>query len=174
MEAEVIAMFKESVKPKLHIPKTKSEWAFDVIGYLALATMIIVLVFNWGVLPDQVPAHFGANGEVDRWGSKWELLILPGIAIGIHFFMLIFEKFPETHNYPTRINENNAAAFYTNSRQTMNYMRNIINVLFSYTVYNVIAIALGHDSSLGWSFFTILALLFIVLGYKIYKMFTIK
>ncbi len=167
-------MLNETVKPKLHIPKTKSEWVFDVIGYLALAIMLAVLVFNWSVLPDQVPAHFGANGEVDRWGSKWELLILPAFAIGMHFFMLVIERFPETHNYPERFNENNAAEFYTNSRQTLNYMRNVINVLFSYSVYVVIAIALGHDSSLGWPFFTILALLFVVLGYKIYKTFKIK
>lgn len=127
-------MLNETVKPKLHIPKTKSEWAFDVIGFLALATMLAVLVFNWSVLPDQVPAHFGANGEVDRWGSKWELLILPALTIGMHFFMLVLEKFPQTHNYPERFNEQNAAAFYTNSRQTLNYMRNVINVLFIYTV----------------------------------------
>lgn len=167
-------MLNETAKPKLRIPKTKSEWVFDVIGYLALATMLAVIVFNWSVIPERVPAHFGANGEVDRWGSKWELLILPGIAIGMHFFMLVIEKFPEAHNYPERFNEQNAAVFYTNSRQTLNYMRNIINVLFSYCVYVVIAIALGHESSLGWPFFTILALLFVVLGYKIYKTFKIK
>ena len=167
-------MLNETAKPKLRIPKTKSEWAFDVIGYLALATMLAVLVFSWSVLPEQVPAHFGANGEVDRWGSKWELLIIPGIAIGMHFFMLVIEKFPKMHNYPERFNEHNAVAFYTNSRQTLNYMRNIINVLFSYSVYVAIAIALGHESSLGWPFFMILALIFVVLGYKIYKTFKIK
>lgn len=167
-------MFNITARPKLHIAKTKSEWVFDVIGYLALATMLAVLVFNWSVIPEQVPAHFGANGEVDRWGSKWELFILPGIAIALHFFMLVMEKFPETHNYPERFNEHNAAAFYTNSRQALNYMRNIINVLFSYSMYVMVAIALGHESTLGWPFFTILALLFVVLGYKIYKTFKIK
>ncbi|MCH7321486.1 DUF1648 domain-containing protein [Solibacillus sp. MA9] len=167
-------MFNESTKPKLHIPKTKLEWGFDTVGYLALATMFVVLIVNWSDLPAQVPAHVGANGQVDRWGSKWELLILPVIGIGLHFFLFVLEKFPETHNYPANFNEKNAVAFYTNSRQTMNYTRNIINVLFTYSVIEVTSLALGHDSSLGLLFYMILGLLFIVLGYKIYKTFQIK
>ena len=27
-------------------------------------------------LPDQIPAHYNAAGEIDRWGSKYEQLIL--------------------------------------------------------------------------------------------------
>lgn len=68
-------MFKESPKPKLHIPKTKSERDFDMVGPLALATMLAVLNVNWRDLPAQVPAHVRANGQVDRWGSKWALLL---------------------------------------------------------------------------------------------------
>ncbi|AZV40910.1 hypothetical protein BAOM_0199 [Peribacillus asahii] len=33
-----------------------------------------------GTLPEEVLAHYNALGEVDRWGSKWELLILPGVG----------------------------------------------------------------------------------------------
>ena len=116
-------------RPKIEISKTKSEWLMDMIGYIALAIMLIVLFMNWRELPNEVPAHFDGSGNVDRWGSRWELLILPGIGIAMHFFLMIFEKFPETHNYPARINESNAEVFYRNSRQTLNYMRNIINII---------------------------------------------
>lgn len=94
--------------------------------------------------------------------------------MGLHFFLFVLEKFPETHNYPASFNEKNAVAFYTNSRQTLNYTRNIINVLFTYSVIEVTSLALGQDSSLGWLFYMILGLLFMVLGYKIYKTFQTK
>lgn len=40
-------------------------------------TTIAVLTF----MPDTVAAHFGADGSVDRWGSKYEAFILPGIVL---------------------------------------------------------------------------------------------
>lgn len=161
-------------RPKIEIPKTKTEWLMDIIGYIALALIVVVLFMNWRELPSEVPAHFDGSGNVDRWGSKWELLILPGIGIATHFFLMILEKFPETHNYPARINESNAEFFYRNSRQTLNYMRNIINILFAYIVYRTIAIALGETTTIGWPFFFIMAALFVVLIWKMVKIFRIR
>ncbi|MEK3766252.1 DUF1648 domain-containing protein [Solibacillus sp. FSL K6-4121] len=161
-------------QPKIDIPKTRSEWVMDIIGYVALAVMIAILVMNWRDMPNEVPAHFDGSGTVDRWGSKMELIILPGIAIALHFFLMVFEKFPQSHNYPERLNESNREAFYQNSRQTLNYMRNIINILFAYIVYRSVAIALGDDAVIGWPFFVILIVLFIVLIWKMIKTSKIK
>ncbi len=52
-------------------------------AYLPLALTLIWLQF----LPDQVPLHYNFAGEIDRWGSKWEYLLLPGIA---HLFAACF------------------------------------------------------------------------------------
>ena len=30
---------------------------------------------------DQIPAHYGADNQVDRWGSKYESLIFPLLTI---------------------------------------------------------------------------------------------
>lgn len=40
---------------------------------LPLAVTVAALFF----LPDEMPAHYNAQGEVDRWGSKYEMLIFP-------------------------------------------------------------------------------------------------
>jgi uncharacterized membrane protein len=42
---------------------------------IVLASSLIAIAF----LPDIIPVHFDIQGEVDRWGSKYELLILPGV-----------------------------------------------------------------------------------------------
>ena len=41
-----------------------------------LATVIMLFI-----LPDTVPVHFDISGMPDRWGSKFELLILPIVLI---------------------------------------------------------------------------------------------
>lgn len=35
------------------------------------------------VLPDQVPMHYNLAGEIDRWGSKYENLLLPAMVLVI-------------------------------------------------------------------------------------------
>lgn len=136
-------------KPKLNIPKTKSEWVFDVIGYSFYIGSIILLMIVWTKLPEEVPAHFNALGEVDRWGSKWELVILPTVGIFMLLFMQVFEKFPEYHNYPRRINESNAKQFYLNSRKMLNQTKNICLMFFAVILFEMISIALEWGSGFG-------------------------
>ena len=37
-------------------------------------------------VPDQIPAHFDLAGQVDRWGSKYELFLLPVTIVLMTFF----------------------------------------------------------------------------------------
>ncbi len=51
-----------------------------ILGVLAVT--LLVPVFLWDQMPDQVPVHWNINGEVDRYGSKAEsLLIIPAISL---------------------------------------------------------------------------------------------
>ena len=45
-----------------------------------------------GFLPDQIPAHYGFDGQVDRWGSKYESFLFPVITIGMGLFMLAMAR----------------------------------------------------------------------------------
>ncbi len=48
-----------------------------------LSTVIMLFIF-----PDNIPVHFDINGIADRWGSKYEMLVLPVMAI---ITMIMFE-----------------------------------------------------------------------------------
>ena len=58
------------------------------LAILPLTVSLIALIF----LPDQIPAHYGSEFTVDRYGSKFEILILP-IAI---FVLALSFYFPES------------------------------------------------------------------------------
>ena len=53
------------------------EWALAVLLIAPFIAFAIILPS----LPAKVPMHFDARGNVNRYGSPWELLILPGINI---------------------------------------------------------------------------------------------
>ena len=63
--------------------KTK-KGLYYILMYLPLLVTLIALM----LLPDQIPAHYGLDGKVTRWGSKFETLIFPVITIFFGYFML--------------------------------------------------------------------------------------
>lgn len=46
---------------------------FHILMFLPVPVTLISLVF----LPDQIPAHYGSDNLVTRWGSKYETLLFP-------------------------------------------------------------------------------------------------
>lgn len=56
---------------------------------LPLIVSLIALIF----LPEEIPAHYGADLTVDRYGSKFEILIFPFIILITGFIFLICAKF---------------------------------------------------------------------------------
>lgn len=48
-----------------------------------------------------IPLHINIHGEVDNYGSKWELFILPAIALLIYLLMWWLERNPQLYNFPS-------------------------------------------------------------------------
>ena len=57
---------------------------------------LIAAVFVLQYMPDSVPMHYNASGSIDRWGSKYEILILPasilGVALLFQIIIMVYEK----------------------------------------------------------------------------------
>ena len=47
-----------------------------------------------------IPLHINIHGEVDNYGSKWGLFILPAIALLIYLLMSWLERNPQLYNFP--------------------------------------------------------------------------
>ena len=67
----------------------------------AIAAMFIYAAVRWPGAPDRFPAHWGFSGQVDRYGGKFEgLLLLPLIGIGIYLLLLALPRIdPSGQNY---------------------------------------------------------------------------
>ncbi len=73
---------------------------------LAVTTIVMLLpilvgLILWNRLPDQVPTHFGVNGEADGWSSKtFAVFGLPLIILGLHWVCVLgsLKGDPKAHN----------------------------------------------------------------------------
>lgn len=63
--------------------KNKILWIISVIP-------LIVTLFVLRFLPDEIPAHYDFEGNIDRWGSKYEELIFPIIILVLALFWQLF------------------------------------------------------------------------------------
>lgn len=66
----------------------KAMWIFS---FISLAGTAISLQ----LMPDQVPMHYDAVGNIDRWGSKYENLIFPVIILAMSLFWTLFIRYYE-------------------------------------------------------------------------------
>lgn len=155
-------------QPKIHIPKTKFETVFDAIGITFYILAIVYLVTQFGDLPDRVPSHFNGAGEVDRWGSKLELIILPLVGGGLWILFTVLEKYPHQLNY-LNLRKDNVEAQYKNGRLMLNVLKNEIVLFFSLISYYMIQIAKGALDGIGGVFLPVF--LVVILGTTFYFMF---
>ena len=108
-----------------------------ILGALTLVPTIIMLF----VFPDTIPVHFDINGVVDRWGSKYEMLILPVLAIVSAVMFEILTKFYRKKSDESD-NEKQKAEISSNVK-VLNITTWIIlllffvmNIFFLYTAYS--------------------------------------
>lgn len=147
--------------PHVETYKTMRARVCDLIAILLFLAVIIYTLFQWNQLPEQVPIHFNGAGEVDNFGSKWVLLLLPMISAGLFALLGFLERHPEWHNYPVRLNGTNAPRFYQFSRDLLNCVKNLSLLLLAYTQWEIVRVAIGDSNSMNpWIFGILIALLF--------------
>lgn len=61
---------------------------YYILMFLPLAAALIALPY----LPDKIPAHYGFDHQVTRWGSKYETLLYPAVTVLMGAFLLAMAK----------------------------------------------------------------------------------
>ncbi len=53
------------------------------VSRVFLVVALVIQLLAIGISPEEVPIHWGANGEVDAYSSPWSTLIVWGILAGV-------------------------------------------------------------------------------------------
>ena len=75
---------------------------FYGLMFLPLISAFIALQF----LPEQIPAHYDLNNQATRWGSKYEVFIVPVVTVLLGYFFLGIAKAAAKHEESGNNNEN--------------------------------------------------------------------
>ncbi len=63
-----------------------------VIAAPAIASLVAIAQFPPGI---EIPMHWNAQGQVDRFGSPWEMLPLSFIMLGCNLLFMLFYAFSD-------------------------------------------------------------------------------
>lgn len=73
--------------------KNRYKQVCAVLSAGLLIVMGTLFVMQFKELPERIPMHYNAAGEIDRYGSKWGLLLLPAIGTGMFVMFFLFSYF---------------------------------------------------------------------------------
>lgn len=113
---------------------------------------ILVGVILWDQLPEQIPSHWGINGEVDDWSSKpFAVFFFPALLCGIHLLCVFASTMDPKH-------KNYAPQMF----RLVLWICPVLSLLLNSIVYSF---ALGYDMlNVPMIISTLVGIMFIIVG----------
>ncbi len=138
-----------------------------IISYILMLLPLFVTIVAMCYLPERIPAHYGFNGQVDRWGSKYESLILPVIAVAFGIFMLLMAKISDkmdrkTPEWERKRRDSEKHCLLSNIAALAIF--NIMNLYFLYTSFAQMENLSETTFDIPSAMFALLGVLFIIVG----------
>lgn len=131
------------------LPLGKLNWALVLVGVAMLLVSIVRVLMQYAALPDVIPTHFNAAGEVDGTGGKGTLLFLCGLDVVVWLSVVAFQFFPRTINVPVFLLKRPAEEIIQGTRVMLNLTAILCVGLFWYLMEETVAIATGVALALG-------------------------
>lgn len=129
--------------------------------YILMFLPIIYTTVSLFFLPDTIPAHYNGANEVDRWGSKYEILLLPLFTIPFGFFLLVMGKAASSSE--TNKNNNNELVTVITGLGAL-VVFNALCLYFLYNAFHLVRNLNDNPVDLFKMLFSILGMTLIIIG----------
>lgn len=96
----------------MNIKNTLADTVMEYICRILLIGTLIYLIVRWNAIPDQIPTHYNAAGEIDGWGGKGMVWLLVVISWGLYLGITFVGRFPELWNTGVKITKTNKEKVY--------------------------------------------------------------
>lgn len=110
----------------------KTKLTAALFATAAVPLIIILIALNF--LPDNIPAHYDLYMNIDRWGSKYESLIMPAATVLMSAFMYGMSRFAAKQEN----GESNRRVLLI-CGTAINILFTAITVLFLKTAFNAVS-----------------------------------
>lgn len=128
----------------MKIKRKKFDIILNILCWIILASTMLCLIITWSKIPDTIPMHYDSAGNIDRLGSKLEILVLPIIILIVYTFITIIEKFPEAWNTGVKVTEENKERVYSTLLHLISTIKFIMVGMVAYlTVHTALSLELS-------------------------------
>ncbi len=101
-----------------------------------LAGVSLYLIAAWSDIPEQIPGHYDAAGEVNRWSGRGELIFLSALGWVMYIGMTVIEHFPGLWNTGVKVTEQNREQVYRALRTLLATQKLWVVATITYLTYN--------------------------------------
>lgn len=137
-------------RPIIKLKLSKSDKFLEWFSFACLAITWIVTLTQYSSLPSTIPIHFNFKGEIDNYGSKSTLFLLPAIITVVVLLLTFLTTKPHIFKYPTKITEENAERQYRNATGLLRIIRTVISIFSILFIMEIIRSAKLQHSTLKW------------------------
>ena len=154
----------------MKIKNNKIDILMEVLCLVLLVGVTIYLGINWSTLPDKIPAHYDFAGNIDRWGKKGELLIVPIMSWVLYVMITGVEQIPAIWNTGVKVTVENRYRVYRVLKYMVKSLKLIMVVDFSYMTIQ----SLSGQSLPGWFTLLFLVIIFGDLIFWLWRLYKVK
>jgi uncharacterized membrane protein len=148
-------------RPRLVLKHRIIDKFIDICVWMLLCLVWGLTAMNYPSLPDSIPTHFNLKGQVDNYGAKPLVLVLPLLSTFLCVGLTILNKFPHTFNFPKKVTEANAIQLYSYGTRLIRYLKVTLVLLLGYIELETFRVSNGSASNMN-SWFIPLILVFIL------------
>ncbi|HTY08842.1 MAG TPA: DUF1648 domain-containing protein [Candidatus Edwardsbacteria bacterium] len=138
-------------RPRLTPQPTDLDAMLESAGWLALAALWGLAAYWYATLPAVVPTHFNGAGQVNAYGPKGTIFILPVVGSAMFAVMTLLNRFPHAFNYPVAITAANAPQQYLLATRLLRFLKLAIIAVFCALLAFIHRAAAGAAGGIpGW------------------------
>lgn len=120
----------------MKIPRNRIDIAIEVLCLVILAGVTIYVLAGWSFFPDQIPMHYNAAGEIDRWGSKGEIFFPLAVTWILYLFITLLSRHPAMWNTGVSVTPENSARVYRILKYMIGTLKLAMVAVLSYLTVN--------------------------------------
>lgn len=118
----------------------------DASTLIIVVASAIVAIYFYGSLPDTIPTHMDINGNIDGYGNKATVFIIPMILFPTAITLWWLKRYPKLFNYPVKITAENEDIQYSMARTFVSVINLLTALLLLFIEVIIINFAVNNTS----------------------------
>ena len=136
-------------RPIIKLKLSATDLLVDRLAWAGLLFIWGFTIVSYGRLPAIIPTHFNIKGQVDGYGSKMTIWIVPAILAAMVTGISTLNKYPHIFNYLKPITPENAQKQYLLATRLLRYLKLSVVVIFGFITAGTISTANTQKAGIG-------------------------